>query len=164
MILGSLSCADGKHGWPPLRTCAVIKEHDILPRLLRACPDYVLAFNDYVELSKEIGTDPDLTYNATADFADWLIRVVAGGDSTSIKPFADELESLLVDGDQETQQVAVIGLIEDVQDGCVEADIDPDQFMIALGPVGRAKWFERLRWKFRDRTNRWKGTIEPPQT
>jgi hypothetical protein len=137
----------------------MIQESDIMPRLVGACPAYGPLLDDYLSEEADEGRSERLTYNEVGDFVRWLVQTVAAGDQKWVPPFADELERFLTDGDEETRQIAVIGCIEDIQDACVEYGVDPDLFMTAMGPIGKSKWFETLRWRFQDR---WKGSIEAP--
>lgn len=131
-----------------------------MPRLVKACPPYAPLLDEYLREEAEEGRTERLIYVETSDFAWWLVKTVAAGDTKWIQPFADELEQLLVEGDEETRQVAVIGPIEDIQEDCVETNVDPDLFLNALGPSARTKWFETIRWKFAGRMDRWKGSVE----
>jgi len=138
----------------------MIREQDILPRLVRACPEYAPVLDEFLREEVHEGRTERLTYNEVGDFAVWLVRWVSDGATAAIQPFATELERLLTQGDDESRQLATIGLIEDIQQACVDTGVDPDIFMRALGPVGRDKWFETVRWKFAGRSDRWPGTVE----
>ena len=142
----------------------MIEEQDIMQLVVRACPAYRPILDEYLREQSQARKTERLIYLETGDFARWLVGTVVAGERTWIQPFADALEQLLVNGDDETRQIAVIGLIEDIQEGCVEMNVDPDLFMNALGSAGRDKWFETIGWKFRGRLERWRGSIEPPPT
>src|SRR5437879_13841291 len=138
----------------------MIKEKDILPRLVQACPEYGSVLNEFLHEETDAGRSVRVTYSEVGDFARWLVGRVADGAITGIQPFGTELERLLTEGDEETRQFATIGLIEDIQEGCVETGVDPDLFMHSLGPVSRDKWFAIVRFKFARRMDRWPGTVE----
>jgi len=140
----------------------MIEEREIMTRLVRAVPAYGPLLDRYLQEQAQEGRTERLIYLETGDFARWLVGTVGRGEHTWVHPFADALEDLLVNGDDETRRIAVIGLIEDIQDACVETNVDPDLFMNSLGMASRAKWFETIHWRFRGNFERWRGSIKPP--
>ncbi|HVH62025.1 MAG TPA: hypothetical protein VNA65_00330 [Candidatus Dormibacteraeota bacterium] len=105
------------------------------------------------------GVAERLIYNETFEFCDWLVEVVAEGDEAWIQPFANVLEDLLTDGDAETKEIAVIGLIEDIQHLCVDRKVDPDRFLAALGPAAREAWWKMVRFWYAEHPERWPGSF-----
>jgi hypothetical protein len=90
----------------------VIQQDEIVPRLLEACPSARSAWDEHLAWwsGKERGI-----YNDTAIFAHHMNTALKAGDTREFEAFFGALEGILAAGDTDTKTVAVIGVIETLQ-------------------------------------------------
>ena len=92
----------------------MITRAEIIPMLmlLNACPPFQVAWDQHVAYwaGKEAGI-----YNDTAEFVHYMDRCRENGDFDSIAAGLRAIERLLVGGNADTQEIAIIGLLETIQ-------------------------------------------------
>jgi hypothetical protein len=122
----------------------VISSDEAFDLLVGACPSYWAAddLDRYVGKFEDPDT-PDLFVRITA-FAHHLVTLVDVGHTTEVAAVAEVLELLLAEGDEDTVELAELGVIESLQNIVSHRDVDvgPDQVLALLGPSAATVWLE----------------------
>ena len=115
----------------------MIQEDEIVPRLLQACPSAGSAWNEHLAWwgGQERGI-----YNDTAIFAHHLNAALKAGDTREFAAFFGALEDFLADGSSDTKTVAVIGIIETLQNVASHGPAGYQPFEKWLKPLSRQAW------------------------
>lgn len=121
---------------------ATITRSQMFPLLVEACPSYEA---DWRQFLAEYADDPEpLTYIAIVQFARHLSQVLAAGDQESLRRVFDLLERLIVDGDAEVQEAAVVGIIKNLQNADLHHVTKPDDYRPFLLPESE-RWWGKVR-------------------
>lgn len=115
----------------------MIQRDEIIPRLLEACPSARRAWDEHLAWwgGKERGI-----YNDTAIFAHHMNAALKAGDTREFEAFFRALEEFLAAGDTDTKTVAVIGVIETLQNVASHEPPGYQPFERLLGPLSRQAW------------------------
>jgi hypothetical protein len=117
---------------------ATITRSEILPLLVQACPAYEPEWRrfitDYVD-----DVEPFL-YVAIPQFTRCLSRVLAAGDVETLRRVFALLERLIVEGDPEVQEAAVVGIIRNLQNSNLHEQTAPDDYLPYLMPESQRWW------------------------
>jgi len=113
----------------------MIESPDAFPLLVQACPSFRPAWEAHL---REWGND--VLYIAAGNLADHLLALLGSGRIEAFAPVAQAIERLLVEGTPEVQTLAVVGVIEGIQNGWANQGTDPGIFGAYLGPEGRRNW------------------------
>lgn len=89
-----------------------------------------------------------LGYIRMAGLAQHLTQLVADGRMDLVAPVLDRAEAALVGGDDDTQALVTVGLLEDFQSDCRQSEgrIDLADVRVHLGPKSKAAWDELMRF------------------
>ena len=117
----------------------MIGRAEIIPRLLEACPSSRRAWDEHVAWW---GGEERGVYNDTAIFAQHMAAALKAGDTREFGAFFGVLEEFLTAGDTETKTVAVIGVIETLQNVASHDPPGYQAFERWLGPLSRQAWVE----------------------
>ena len=123
-----------------VRVPKIIRADEVMPLLLASCPSFSHA---WARIEGDI--EPDGTRLGYVDagwFSEHLVELLRAGNRDEIATAFAVIERLHVDGDAYVRNLATVGYLEGIQNGSLNADIDPARFEQYLGP-------ESLRW--------WKG-------
>lgn len=107
--------------------------------LLAACPGFQRAWEEYLDDWK--GEEPG-AYNNTSEFARYLVESFEGGQTSEFPAAFAAIETILVDGDQESRDIAGFGVIESLQTIGSNHPCGEDVFIQWLGPTSRRAWAE----------------------
>ena len=122
----------------------MISTDEAFDLLVGACPSYFAAddLDRYVAKFEDADT-PDLFVRTTA-FAHHLVFLLGLGRPAEVEAVAGVLEQLLVDGDEDTVELAELGVIESLQNIVSHRDVEvgPDQVLALLGSSAAAVWVE----------------------
>jgi hypothetical protein len=111
--------------------------------LLEACPSYEGDWKKF--LTEYAADDPGpLSYVATTQFARHLSRVLAAGDVNSVRRVFQVLERFIAEGDPEVQELAVVGLIKNLQNATLHDGTKPSDYQPFL-LTQSARWWEKVR-------------------
>ena len=115
----------------------MIQQDEIVPRLLEACPSARSAWDEHLASwgEKERGI-----YNDTAIFAHHMNAALKAGDAREFEAFFGALEDFLAAGDTNTKTVAIIGVIETLQNVASHEPPGYQAFERWLGPLSRQAW------------------------
>jgi hypothetical protein len=118
-------------------------KYDIIPMLLQACPGFQAQWDEYIATGREI---PPLVYIDIGEFVSYLVDSYKNGELDAIRPAFEILERLLLEGDSETQECAVIGLIEGIQNVSSWEPFGPTVFVPFLKPKSLEAWNQLNEW------------------
>lgn len=125
----------------------MITSDEAFDLLVGACPSYFAAsdLDRYVAKFEDPDT-PDLFVRTTA-LSHHLVALIAAGDRADVAAVADVLEQLLTEGDEDTVELAELGVIESLQNIVSHQDVAvaPDQVLAVLGPGAATVWLEHTK-------------------
>jgi hypothetical protein len=117
----------------------MITKSEVMPLLLESCPGFQATWQAHLDWWK--GEEPGV-YNDTAEFAHYLVESVESGQTSEfLKAFAT-IERILKEGDQESRDLAAIGIIESLQTIGSNHSCGEAVFIQWLGPTSRRTWVE----------------------
>jgi hypothetical protein len=117
----------------------VIQQDHIVLRLLQACPSARSAWDEHLAWW---GDQERGIYNDTAVFAHHMNTALKAGDTREFAAFFGALEDFLADGNSDAKTVAVIGIIETLQNVASHEPPGYQPFERWLGPLSRQSWAE----------------------
>lgn len=110
-----------------------------MPLLLEACPGFEPAWQKHLDWWKD--EEPG-AYNNTSEFARYLVESFESGQSSEFPAAFSAIERILNEGDQESRDIAGIGVIESLQTIGSNHSCGEDVFIQWLGPTSRRAWAE----------------------
>jgi hypothetical protein len=117
---------------------ATITRAQMFPLLIEACPSYQSDWNRFIA---EYADDPEpFHYIAITQFAQCLSRALAAGDQDTMRRVFDLLERFIVDGDADTQEAAVVGIIKNLQNASLHHGTAPADYVPFLLPETQRWW------------------------
>jgi hypothetical protein len=119
----------------------MIGVNDIVPRFLAACPGLTLAWNEHLEYW---GDQDRGCYNDVSVISSYLVDCYERGEVKEFAAAFDSLEQCIVDGDEKTQELAIIGIIEGIQNSASHRPFGYRVFTPWLGPQSRRAWDELI--------------------
>ena len=116
-----------------------MKPEDIIPSLLKACPDFAPVWKAHVAYwaNEQRGHYIDMS-----EFAHFLVKSVSAGKVKCLPEAFQVIETLLNQGNDEVKQLVSIGLLEDIQTISSNNQVSPDIFLKWLGPSSTLAWIE----------------------
>lgn len=107
--------------------------------LLEACPGFQPTWEKHLEWwnGEEAGA-----YNDASEFARYLVEAFERGQTSEFPAAFATIERILNEGDQESRDIAGIGIIEDLQTIGSNHSCGEDVFIQWLGPTSREAWAE----------------------
>ena len=117
----------------------MINKKQVMPLLLEACPGFRVSWQEHLEWweGEEAGA-----YNDAAEFARYLVESYERGNTSEFESAFATIEKILTEGDQESRDIAGIGVIEDLQNIGSNHSCGADVFKSWLGPVSKIAWAE----------------------
>jgi hypothetical protein len=110
----------------------------MLPLLVDACPSFE---PEWQRFKTDYTDDPErFLYVALAPFTQCLSRALAAGDTKTLRRVFDLLERLIVDGDANVQEAAVVGIIKNLQNSTLHDQTTPDDYVPYLMPESQRWW------------------------
>ena len=110
---------------------------DIVPSLLRACPSAEARWQEHLAWW---GDDERGLHNDVAIFAHHVVESFAEGRTDEFAAFWDVVESMVQSSDPQVKDLAIIGLIEDVQNIASHQPHGYSVFEPWLGSKTRDAW------------------------
>jgi len=132
-----------------------IEKKDMFEPLLKACPTFQPIYKKFLadwEEDEDVELDGLPYYLALGNLAHHLLDLLRTKNTQTFPKVFEVVELWQVTGSHYVQEAAVIGLLEGIQNiASHDKQIDPDEFIVWLGPVSKNYW---------DRLNRfWDGDI-----
>ena len=117
--------------------------------MLVACPSFAPAWSAFVAewrdepaLSEDGGDGSLPLYLALADLARHLVQKLETGDTQAFAAVFAVVEQWIECGDPYVSEAAIVGLLEDLQNGNFRTRTQPADFEAWLGPRSRRWWAE----------------------
>ena len=117
----------------------MITKPQIMPLLLEACPGFQPTWQEHLDWWK--GEEPG-AYNNTSEFARYLVESFENGQTSEFAAAFSAIERILNEGDQESRDIAGIGVIESLQTIGSNHSCGEDGFIQWLGPTSLRAWAE----------------------
>ena len=117
----------------------MITKSEIMPLLRKACPGFEATWRAHLDWWK--GEEPG-AYNDTAEFARYLVESFESGQTSEFPEAFATIERILSEGDQESRDIARIGVIESLQTIGSNHSCTERVFIEWLGPRSRTAWAE----------------------
>ncbi len=110
-----------------------------MPLLCEACPGFQATWQAHLDWWKgeEAGA-----YNDTAEFARYLVDSFESGQTSEFPKAFATIERILNEGDQESRDIAGIGIIESLQTIASNHSCGEGVFIQWLGPTSSRVWVE----------------------
>jgi hypothetical protein len=108
--------------------------------LLQACPNAQEAWNEH--LLEWEGEHETVPYLGVLVFARHIVDLYEAGKTKSFPAVFQLIERLIAEGDEEVRGLAIVGLLEDVQNIASWKDFGYEVFTQWLEPNSRAAWYE----------------------
>jgi hypothetical protein len=120
----------------------LIVESEVIPLLLDACPGFQEAWDGH---RAYWGDEEAGSFNDIATFAHYLIDLARTGRTECFPPVFAVVERMMAHGDDRVQNMAVVGVLEDLQNIALNTGLDWNLFLPWLGPLSRAAWFDLIK-------------------
>jgi len=116
-----------------------ITKKDVLPWLMEKAPGFEESWRKHLEWwgEKERGD-----FNDIAEFAQYVVDSYASGKTSELPGVFASVEQVLEDGDASAKELAVIGVLEDIQTIASHQPFGANAFVRWLGPLSREAWTE----------------------
>jgi len=108
-----------------------------MPILVNACPSFKDAWQAHV---REFGDD--VHYVAAGEYAHHLLRLYQANEISTFTKVGEALERLVVEGSPFVQGLAIVGVLEGIQNIWSNNKIDPEIFFPYLGRASGNAWQE----------------------
>lgn len=128
-----------------------IVKAQLIPLLLRECPELQAAWDKHAaDWEKEDPADYDGDipgdYNNASAIVHAVIEFYGRGVTDCFPRFFGFVEQLITDGDQEVQNIAVVGYLETLQTAASWKEHGPDVFVQWMQPESRRCWAQIYQW------------------
>lgn len=118
----------------------MIEAHEIIPHLLTACPGFQPDWNEHLDWW---GDDEQRgLYLDVGAFAQYLVDAYMNGNVECFSAAFAVIEQLIVDGTDDVQGLAIVGILEGIQNIASHQPFGHVVFTPWLGPHSRAAWLE----------------------
>lgn len=113
----------------------MIDQSQAMPLLVEACPTFQGIWEQH---RAEWGDN--VLYSAAGDLAVHLLERCKANDPSSFPGLGLAIERLIADGTPWVQELAVIGVLEAIQNVWGNGGVNPELFAMHLGPQGMSQW------------------------
>jgi len=115
----------------------MIEKLDAMPILVNACPSFEDAWQGHL---REFGDD--LHYVAAGEYAHHLLQLYQSNEISTFAKVGEALERLVVEGSPFVQGLAIVGVLEGIQNVWSNNEIDPEIFFPYLRRASGNAWKE----------------------
>jgi hypothetical protein len=116
-----------------------IGRDEVIPSLLAAAPGFQAAWQEYL---KSWDREDRGIYTDAGEFAHYVVRSYADGNTAEFNAIFTTLETILREGDDTARDAATIGVLEDIQTIASNRPFGAAAFEGWLGPLSRQAWEE----------------------
>lgn len=113
----------------------MIEQSEAMSVLLGACPSFEDRWRAHLE---DFGND--VLYVAAGAYARHLLKLFRDNDRSSFSTVGAAIERLIVDGSGYVRELAIVGIIEGVQNVWSANNVDPELFFPYLEREGGEAW------------------------
>ncbi|MDQ2828787.1 MAG: hypothetical protein M3Y74_07040 [Chloroflexota bacterium] len=115
----------------------MIQERDVIPLFLDACP----SFQPIWEQHRAYWGDEDAGgYIDMSEIARHLVELMREKHTEYFSSAFAIIERLIVEGEDNVQGLAIVGVLEDLQNIAANTNVDPEKFLPWLGPKSGIAW------------------------
>ena len=107
--------------------------------LLERVPGFLVHRNEFLA-DWETEGEPLPEFNCTKTLAVYCISSYSRGDFETVQNVLDIVDLWLRDGDDDVQELAVVGFIEDLSNGVLHEATEPDNFERFMSDLVRGEW------------------------
>ncbi len=115
----------------------MIDSSQVFPLLVSACPSFAEV---YASSAEQYGAE--LAYVHAGAFAQHLLTLHEDGRIEALQAAGKAIESLLSEGNAAVTKLAIVGVLEGIQNSWSSSGTDPEFFVRYLGPIGARSWVE----------------------
>jgi hypothetical protein len=115
----------------------MIHADQVIPLFLKACPEWA---SDLSEERKSWDNDEPGRFNEISVLARFIVNSYKVNSFTSFPMIFETLEMIIKDGDEEAKNLAIVGLIEDIQTNSSWHPFGYDVFTQWLGTESLKSW------------------------
>ncbi len=137
-----------------------MKVSDVVPAFLAVCPSIGPAWQQY--LASWSGEPERGHYNDAGVIAHHLVDSFERGDRSEFPAAFALLERCVGERDEQTKDLAIIGIIEDIQNIASHRSFGPWVFYEWLGPQSRSAWDQLCESWRQVAEAKAAGVLEPP--
>ncbi|MDQ2088211.1 hypothetical protein RBH29_17445 [Herbivorax sp. ANBcel31] len=120
----------------------MISKKQIIELIIDACPSYKSRWEEYCSNSYNDGEEM-LLYVDVSDFVQHIINLYKKNDLKEFDKVFDLIELLHINGDEYVKELATIGILESMQNLCLNSDLNPEIFVQYLKAESK-KWWDSL--------------------
>lgn len=113
----------------------MIEKFDAMPILLSACPSFGDAWQEHLG---DFGND--VLHAAAGKYAHHLLRLFQNNEVSTFLDVGLALERLIVEGAPFVKELAIVGILEGVQNIWSNNSVDPERFFPYLGLESGKAW------------------------
>lgn len=110
----------------------MITKEQVIPLILEASPSF--------QVKRDRADDRELLYPVMGDLARHILGLYRESKTVEFPALCQAIESLVRDGDGYVKELAIIGLLEGVQNAWANNGADPEGFGKFLQPESRKAW------------------------
>ena len=126
---------DGGSPFHSLAIETMIEKLEAMPILIEACPSFEDAWQTHVS---DYGND--VLHVAAGGFARHLLDLFEKKDLTAFPAVGVVLERFLVEGSPFVRELAIVGVLESLQNTWANNQVDPETFFPYLGRESASAW------------------------
>jgi hypothetical protein len=120
-----------------------IKKQEVMNLLLTACPSYHQKWDEHKSFYGYDKGEEQLVYLDVGDFVHHLVELYKNHELDEFTAVFDVIEKLLLKGDHDVKELAIIGALEALQNVSGNNAIDPSVFLQYLLSES-LKWWSKL--------------------
>lgn len=128
----------------------MLSKSDMMNVLVQACPTFAPAWEGFLSEWEERGKEDLPLYVVLSELARHLVGMLKRQETEAIPTVFAAVERLHLEGDSHVREAAVVGLLEDMQNGNLHTTTEPEQFRPYLGATS-LRWWEKLYWAWENR-------------
>lgn len=115
----------------------MITPADIIPTLLHSCPGFGPTWEAHL---RYWGDEEAGIFNDTAQFVHYLVDCYEQGDVATLRSAFDTIERFIAEGTEDTREIAIVGILETLQNYASHRPYGEGAFVEFLGPKSVAAW------------------------
>ena len=116
----------------------------IVPELLLACPEFQSVWDNHI--ATWLNDEPPGEYTNAGEFVGALLKSFEQEEIGHFPPFFDFVERLIIEGDPEVKNIAVVGYLETLQTMAAWRPYGSEVFVKWMRPESLRWWFQIHKW------------------
>jgi hypothetical protein len=116
-----------------------INKNQVIQMLLKTIPGFETAWQEHL---KYWGAEERGEYNDIAEIARYIVESYANDNVSEFPTFFETVEAIVNEGDNSAKELAIIGVLEDIQTISSHESFGPKVFLEWLGESSTDAWNE----------------------